>query len=243
MDLRDKLPMLNTKDGEIKVSASDVKKNLPLVIAARPTEIARVDSFWRREEEFEILENMEIEETLGESENDGSRSGWAFPEISYGFFTPETINRGKIEDQEVIVLIDCGATHNFIAQRVVDQLKIPVMETFNNGAVMGSGVAMSEKRVCKSVVLSLKELMIVEDFLPLDLSGVDIILGMKWLFTLSVTKVDWRMLTMCVANEGDSNLTKAMISLKQFMSSWDGSDEGYSVECRALQVTHAPRDG
>lgn len=43
-----------------------------------------------------------------------------------GFTTPGTIKlKWKIDDQKVIMLVDCGATHNFLAQRLVDKLNIP----------------------------------------------------------------------------------------------------------------------
>ena len=52
----------------------------------------------------------------------------------FGFSTPGTMKlKGKIGDREVIVLIDCGATHNFIHQQLVDKLKIPVTNMFVMG--------------------------------------------------------------------------------------------------------------
>lgn len=89
-----------------------------------------------------------------------------------GFSTPGTMKvRGHLKGKEVVVLIDCGATHNFIAQRLVDKLQIESKETTNYGIVMGNGVAIRGKGVCKKLDVMLPELTIVEDFLPLDLGG------------------------------------------------------------------------
>lgn len=44
--------------------------------------------------------------------------------------------------------------------------------------------------MCKGVVVSLGDLTVVENFLPLDLVGVDVVLGMQWLHTLGETRVD-----------------------------------------------------
>ncbi|KAA0060214.1 Transposon Ty3-G Gag-Pol polyprotein [Cucumis melo var. makuwa] len=60
-----------------------------------------------------------------------------------------------------------------------------------------------------------------EDFLPLELGGVDIIVGMQWLHSLGVTVVDWKNLSLTfngnekqICIKGDPSLTKARISLK-----------------------------
>lgn len=56
---------------------------------------------------------------------------------------------------------------------------------------MGFGMAVKGKGVCKGVVLSLGELMVVESFMLLKLVGVDVVLRMQWLCTLGETRVDW----------------------------------------------------
>lgn len=57
-------------------------------------------------------------------------------------------------------------------------------------------MASKGKGVCKAVVLTLPEITITEDFLPLELSGVQEILGMQWLRTMGTMEVDWSTLTM-----------------------------------------------
>ena len=47
-----------------------------------------------------------------------------------GLSTPKTMKvKEKIGHQEVIALIDCGATHNFISNRVVQLLRLPLEAT------------------------------------------------------------------------------------------------------------------
>ena len=64
--------------------------------------------------------------------------------------------------------MDCGATHNFISTKLVEKLGLGIGNTEGYGVVMGTGLSVQGKRVCKGVVLSLLEMEVVEDFLPLE---------------------------------------------------------------------------
>ncbi|KAA0043866.1 Ty3/gypsy retrotransposon protein [Cucumis melo var. makuwa] len=123
---------------------------------------------------------------------------------------------GKIGKEEVVILIDCGATHNFIAEKLVTKLELIPQETPNYG--------------------------VNDSFLPLELRGVDIILGMQWLYSLGVTEVDWKnlLLSFChqgrkITIRGDPSLTKTRVSLKNLVKSWETDDQGFLVECRAME--------
>lgn len=149
-----------------------------------------------------------------------------------GFTGPGTIKlKGKIDMEEVVVMIDSGATHNFITQRLVDDLKLPLTDTANYGILLGSGPPIKGKGVCKGVVLSLGDLTVVENFIPLDLVGVDVVLGMIWLHTLGETRVNWTTLTITIEKDegnivlkGDPSLTKTKVSLRRMVKTWDESD-------------------
>lgn len=91
-----------------------------------------------------------------------------------GLTSPGTMKlRGLIKGREVNVLIDCGATHNFIGVNMVEDLQLPMVTTNSYGVVMGTGVAVKGKGICRSVVLTLQELTIVQDFLPLELGSTE----------------------------------------------------------------------
>ncbi|KAA0051401.1 Ty3/gypsy retrotransposon protein [Cucumis melo var. makuwa] len=160
-----------------------------------------------------------------------------------GLTNPGTMKvKGKLGEEEVVVLIDCGATHNFIAEKLVEKLQLPMKETPNYGVILGSGTAIKGKGVCGEVELWLGDCKVTDSFLPLELGGVDAILGMQWLHSLGTTEVDWKNLILTffeqgnkVAIKGDPSLTKTQVSLKGMMKNWDTDDQGYLVECRALE--------
>ncbi|KAL0546676.1 hypothetical protein IC582_016588 [Cucumis melo] len=124
--------------------------------------------------------------------------------------------KGKLQGREVFILIDCGATHNFISEKLVKSLQLPIKETADYGVILGSKTARQGKGVCEDVEIQLMNWTVKKEFLPLELGGVDVVLGMQCLHSLGVTVVDWKNLTLTFSSEGkqisvkgDPSLTKS----------------------------------
>jgi len=71
----------------------------------------------------------------------------------------------------VVVLIDCGATHNFISTKRVERLQLPVTETYPYLLEVGDKGKVSCRGICKSVHLQVQELCIQQDFYLFGLGG------------------------------------------------------------------------
>lgn len=76
----------------------------------------------------------------------------AFVELSInsivGLNDPGTMKvRGKLQGMEVIIMIDCWATHNFIPEKIVKALQIPTKDTAHYGVILGFGTAIQGKGV------------------------------------------------------------------------------------------------
>ena len=99
--------------------------------------------------------------------------------------------RGKIEGKEVIVLIDSGATHNFIHEALVEEKQLKITQGTKFGVTIGNGTRCLGKGICKRVKLKLRELTILADFLAVELGRVDVVLGMQWLDTTGTMKIHW----------------------------------------------------
>lgn len=143
---------------------------------------------------------------------------------------------GKIGDREVVVLIDSGATHNFVSTKVVDELTIGVTDTGSVGVKLGNGLMARSYGCCKKVTLELPEVRTVEEFLPFELGGSDVILGIKWLQTLGDMTVNWLDLRMqylegnrLVTILGDPSLSKTGASCKTLHKLIRHEGEGYLV--------------
>lgn len=55
----------------------------------------------------------------------------------------------------MVLLIYCGATHNFISAKLVQRLGLPRIETTGYGVIMGIGFAVQRAGICKGVNLAL----------------------------------------------------------------------------------------
>lgn len=89
-----------------------------------------------------------------------------------GITKPKTMKmKGVLQGCEVIVMIDPGATHNFISLNIVEQLQVPVTNTGGFGVALGTEVTVQGEGECKAVKLQLQGLEVIEDFLPLTLGN------------------------------------------------------------------------
>lgn len=86
------------------------------------------------------------EDDGGEEElEDGDHAHLDMAEVSLnsvsGLTSPRTMKvLGKIGDKEVVVLVDSGATHNFVSSRLIDELALVVTGTRSVGVKLGNGV-------------------------------------------------------------------------------------------------------
>lgn len=89
--------------------------------------------------------------------------------IVVGFSTLGTMKiKGQVGDLDRVILVDCRATHNFISQKIVEKLNLPLLDTGHYGVIMGSGLAIKGKGMCKVVIVRLQEIVIIEDFLTIS---------------------------------------------------------------------------
>lgn len=78
-------------------------------------------------------------------------------------------------------MIDGGASHNFIFAELVQQLGFPLSFTTSYGVIMGTKLTVKEEDISKGITLKLPGLLVVEDFLSLELGGSNVILRMQCL--------------------------------------------------------------
>ncbi|KFK25816.1 hypothetical protein AALP_AA8G165200 [Arabis alpina] len=136
-------------------------------------------------------------------QTDGSETEWEEPDDSYcydddeqemttmaelslnsmvGISSPRTMKlKGSICGQEVVIMIDSGASHNFISQELVKRLVLPFDDSNGYGVMTGTGITVQGREKCKNLKLLMQGLVVTSSFLPLELGTPDVILGMQWL--------------------------------------------------------------
>lgn len=144
--------------------------------------------------------SVEEDSVLFEAGNEGElgQEEELRPEISLNSFvgltSPKTFKlRGIVNGSSVIVMIDPGATHNFIALHAVEKLGVECTPSKAYGVFLGYGELVHNKGEYKSVILEMQGLTIIEDFLPIALGNSDLILGLQWLEKLGTMTANWKL--------------------------------------------------
>ena len=161
-----------------------------------------------------------------------------------GFTSKGTMKlKGNIKGKEVVILIDSGATNNFIHESVVEEQGLNIEPGTQFGVTIGDGTRCKGKGVCRRVELRLKEITIVADFLAVEVGNVDVVLGMQWLDTTGTMKVHWPSLIMTfwvkgrqIVLKGDPSLIKAVCSPRTLEKTWDAEDHGFLLEFQNYKV-------
>nr|GEU35335.1 hypothetical protein [Tanacetum cinerariifolium] len=103
---------------------------------------------------------------------------------------------GKISKHEVHILVDCGATHNFLDVNVAKQVGCKTNRTYPLEVNVGVGIKLISNAVCKNFEWQLQGETFYTDMMILPLGGYELVLGIKWLATLGDIKCNFSQLRM-----------------------------------------------
>ena len=97
---------------------------------------------------------------------------------------------------KMIALIDSGATHNFVSDRVASIMNMAINPTKPFTVRVANGDQLWCKGKYKQGAVRLQGIPFLLDFFPIPLHGIDLVLGIQWLETLGPVNCDWKDLTM-----------------------------------------------
>ena len=146
-------------------------------------------------EESELLA-VEVEE--GDEEVEGEMSLMSFHQLSQTQQAkPQSIKlKGTIHEVPVVILIDSGATHNFISQQLAQKMNLVTTNTSPLNIRLGDGSLSRTMGVCENLEVDLEGLQIRVDVQLFELGGMDVVLGIEWLRTLGDMIINWKQHTM-----------------------------------------------
>ncbi|WVZ23465.1 hypothetical protein V8G54_002009 [Vigna mungo] len=127
------------------------------------------------------------------TEDPSSESGLISLHALCGQWVPRTLRlTGSINGYQVQILVDSGATHNFIQSRVAHFLQLHTEPTPTPLKVMvGNGDFLPCSTLCPKAQLKVASFQFSVDLYPLELSGTDIVLGVHWLTQVSPFAMDY----------------------------------------------------
>lgn len=145
------------------------------------------------------------------------------------------------------MMVDSGATNNFISTATVNRLQIEPAEEDKYGVTLGDGKKNFGKGKCRGLQMLVQGLEITEDYLILGLGNSDIIFGMQWLKKLGEVVTNWKKQIMKFNWEGaermlvgDPSLERSLMSLKALRRAWDKGDRGVLVEINQVEKSGKP---
>ncbi|XP_075478825.1 uncharacterized protein LOC142519678 [Primulina tabacum] len=150
---------------------------------------------------FCFMIDDELEDSFRAEEEEPHDDNVVIPEISLhamaGQVSPRTLRfRGQIGNLCVQTLVDGGSTHNFIQERVVNFLKIPILSSPNFNVLVGNCDTLTCIGYCPGVKIQLGHEIFLIDFYVLQLQGAEVVLGVQWLEFLGRVTMDYKELYM-----------------------------------------------
>ena len=147
---------------------------------------------------------------------------------------------GLLQGHSIVILLDCGASHNFIATELVDKLNLRVQDTPSYLVEVGDGHKVRCKGKCPKLKFQLQQLEIEQEFYLFTLKGVDIVLGLDWLASLGEIKADFGKLELTVKQggklikiSGNPALTRTALPLGALMQILKEEGEGLMIHCES----------
>lgn len=97
---------------------------------------------------------------------------------------------GHIGDEKVIFMLDCGASHNFLAQELIGRCGLKSVATPTYVVEIGDGRRLRCQGKCTDFVLEVQGLKTRQEFFIFDNGGADV-LGLEWLASLGEVTADF----------------------------------------------------
>ncbi|KAD3069091.1 hypothetical protein E3N88_36971 [Mikania micrantha] len=149
---------------------------------------------------------------------------------------------GALHGISINMLVDSGATHNFVSRRLVVALGIPSINFSGICIKLGDGHSVLVTERCFRLPINLGSCTFLVDALVFDTGSLDLILGMSWLQSLGEVVHDWQHSWMKFSYKGKSVLLQGILhnqSTKAALNQWLSLDDILSPTLTALLAPSA----
>lgn len=164
---------------------------------------------WEREDPQDNVASVSESPTSLEDQPDINVQDMACQVLDYRALDPSELIQsktikleGELAEYPILLLVDSGESHSFIARELVSSLNLEVTLTKAFSVGLGNESTCSTQGVCKELRVKLGRYTIVTDAYILNLGGVDIVLGVEWLKKFGRTTMDWQKKTVSFEDNG-----------------------------------------
>ncbi|XP_061376328.1 uncharacterized protein LOC133318356 [Gastrolobium bilobum] len=199
-------------------------------------------------EEEELQDAQEEEEIVWQADNSvGESKDASLHTLSDKNHFRALVFKSALGGRPFSILVDSGSTHNFIQKQLAIHLSLPMSHSHRIRVFLGNGAVMYSEKKCLKVPLLIQGNLFVCDLWILDLSDIEVILGMPWLEGLGKVTHDYIRKSMEFVWEGSSislqgqNGNSVSSSLNVFLTSeWAMCNSLHVDQDSNLQVTNIP---
>jgi hypothetical protein len=195
------------------------------------------------EEEIDQIQNMEAETIETEEEQITGQDSMATLASISGVPKYNTFRmRGVLQGQRVSVLIDGGASHNFIDSTLLKRRHIPTVEFEGFKVEVAGGGTMPCDRYIPGMKLTLGRHELIQDVYVMDLPDTNIILGVQWLNTLGPITTNYKTMEMSFTEEGGRKVVlrgmtgnaAKVVTAKRMEAIFQRDEIVYASKCRIV---------
>jgi hypothetical protein len=104
--------------------------------------------------------------------------------------------RGVLQGHKVTILIDGGASHNFIDANMVERRGIPIEEFDGFTVVIPGGHQMSCTKWIPKLTITMGNYSMTDDFFVVDVPDTNVVLGVQWIYSIGRYTTDQRTMEM-----------------------------------------------
>ncbi|KAL4574557.1 hypothetical protein LXL04_021390 [Taraxacum kok-saghyz] len=165
------------------------------------------DEQWTADGTIATIEEIPEEDTSGE---DPIPNG-ACMALEFFGATPESNSGGKslkfegiIGEIPAIIMVDSGATHNFISRKLLKVLGVASEFFTGINILLGDGHMVSINQQCPTLTIKVADCEFKVSALVFDMGHLDMVSGMEWLKTLGDVVHNWDKATMRFVYQGVS---------------------------------------
>ena len=142
-----------------------------------------------------------------------------------------------VASHRVRVLIDTGASHNFICPKVVQAAGLEISHTADFVVTVGNGEQVMSSGKCTGVQVQFPNLMVSQDFYVFPLEGSEVVLGLAWLDTLGDVVANFKESRLVISDshegivlQGDPELCYGEVALRSALKVLQEGGQGYMVQ-------------